>query len=150
MWNLLGIKLMTGHEKWNVRCVSSIAQRNHMKQVLKRPLRLYLPLGPAWSYCTSMSRGSKRFLLSESQRCYFWKQVMKQCERIWFISEITFWWQIQPLTPPPPSIAVTVPTSKLPLLSTGNLIYTQVLHFKGNIIKCRKSCSPDFWLLKRQ
>lgn len=55
--------------------------------------------------------------------------------------------------PPPthtPSIAVTVPTSKLSLLSTGNLIYTQVPHFKGDIIKCKKPCSPDFWLVKRQ
>lgn len=75
-----GKKLMTGFEKLNVRCVSSVAQRNHMKQVLKRLWRLYLPLGPAWSNSTSMSWGSKRFLLSEFQLCYFWKQVMKQCE----------------------------------------------------------------------
>lgn len=153
MWTLLGIKLVTGHEKLNVRCVSSMAQRHHMKQSLKRLWKPCLPLGPARSHSMSMSRGSKRFLLSEFQLCYFWEQVMKQCEM--YLVHFRDYLLVtnptsHPSTPHAPPIAVTIPTSKLSLLSTGNLIYTQVLHFKGNIIKCRKSCSPDFWLVKGQ
>lgn len=48
------------------------------------------------------------------------------------------------------AVTVNVPTSRLSQLCTGNLIYTQVPHFKDNISRYQKLCFPDFWLTKRQ
>lgn len=56
------------------------SKKSHETSSKKGSLRLNPPLGPAWSYRTSTSRGWKSFLRSEFQLCYFWKQVMKQCE----------------------------------------------------------------------